>query len=103
MYMQANLQAQQAKIERVQYRALRFVYNDFKASYGMLRERSGLSHLNTRRIRLLLIEIYKMYHCISPQYLHNIIAKPGGILITRNNFRLNQPHFVLRHHRDHMV
>ena len=35
------------KIERVQYRALKFVYNDFKAndfkaSHGMLRERSGL-------------------------------------------------------------
>ena len=57
----------------------------------MLRERSGLSLLYTRRVRLLLIEIYKMYNCIGPRYRHNIIANPNGILITRNNFRLNQP------------
>ncbi len=78
------------KIEMVQYRALKFAY-DFKASYGMLRERSGLSLLYTRCIRLLLIEIYKIYNCIGPRYLHNIIAKPDGILITRNNVILNQP------------
>ncbi len=35
-------------------------------------------------------------HYCSIQYniqysIHNIIAKPDGILITRNNFRLNQP------------
>ncbi len=30
------------KIEKFQGSALNFVYNDFKASYGMLRERSGL-------------------------------------------------------------
>ncbi len=79
------------KIERVQYCALKFVYNDFKASYGMLGERSGLLLLYTRRVKLLLIEIYTMYYCISPRYLHNIIIKFDGILITRNNFRLNQP------------
>ncbi len=59
------------KIERVQYRALKFVYNAFTASYGMLREKSGLSLLYIPRIRLLLIEIYKMYTCIGPRYLHN--------------------------------
>ncbi len=56
----------------------------------MLREKSGLSLQYTRRIRLLLIEIYKIYNCIGLRYLHNIIAKPDGILITSNNFRLNQ-------------
>ena len=62
------------KTERVQYRALNFANNDLKASYGMLRERSGLSLLYTRRIRLLLIEIYKMYNCACPRYLHNEIG-----------------------------
>ena len=62
----------------------------------MLREKSGLSLLYTHRIRLLRIELYEIYNCIGPGYLQNILAKPDGIIITRNNFATHLLYVILR-------
>ncbi len=79
------------KIEKVQYRALKFVFNDFTSPYSTLREQSGLPLLYIQRIRLLLIEIYKMYNLLRPVYLHSILSKQANVTSTRNNLRVVQP------------
>ena len=79
------------KIEKVQYRALKFVFNDFTSPYSILREQSGLPLLYIQRIRLLLIEIYKMYNLLGPMYLHSILSKQANVTSTRNNLRVVQP------------
>ena len=54
------------KIEKVQYRALKFIFNDFKSPHSILREHSvwSLPLLYVQRIMVLLIEIYKMYNLL---------------------------------------
>lgn len=48
------------KIEKIQLRALRFIYNDCESLYEKLLERSKLPSLKTRRMRLLALEIFKI-------------------------------------------
>ena len=79
------------KIDKVQYRALKFAFCDFTSPYSILREQSGLSLLYIQRIRLLLIEIYKMYYLVGPMYLHSILSQQANMTSTRNNLRVVQP------------
>ncbi len=50
-------------------------------------------HFNTHVvIGYYLSKIIKLYnYCIGLRHLHKTRAKPDGILITRNNFSINQP------------
>ena len=69
-------------------RALKFIFNDFKSPYSILREQSGLPLLYIQRIRVLLIEMYKMYNLLGPRYLHDILCKQANRMFTRNNLLL---------------
>ena len=48
------------KIENLQKRALRFLYNDYEISYGELLLKSGRATMNVNRLRILCTEIYKI-------------------------------------------
>jgi hypothetical protein len=48
------------KIEKIQQRALRFVYDDFQNSYEFLLEKSKLPSLKTCRMRTIALETFKM-------------------------------------------
>ncbi len=50
------------EIEKVQYRALKYVFNEFNCSYNILRHRANVPLLYTRRMKTVLLEIYKAYH-----------------------------------------
>ncbi len=76
-------------IEKVQYRVL--TLNDFKSPYSILREQSGPPLLYVRRIRVLLIEIYKIYNLLGPMYLHRIVSKQADVTSTRISLRVVQP------------
>ncbi len=56
-------------LERVQFRALKFVYGDFTSTYTELIQVSGMSYLYHQRIRLLASEMYKLYNEQGPKYL----------------------------------
>ena len=58
------------KIEKIQERALRFIYNDYNSTYDNLLIVSKLPTLKVRRLRTMAIEIYKILHQESPSYLH---------------------------------
>ena len=61
------------KMEKVQERALRFIYEDFNSNYETLLLKSGLPTLKIRRLRMMAIETFKILHKESPVYLHDII------------------------------
>lgn len=63
-----------AKIEKIQERALRFIYEDFGSSYDSLLERSKLPALKTRRMRTIALESFKIINKISPYYLQDLIV-----------------------------
>ncbi len=47
------------KMEKVELRALRFVFNDFHASYCELRSRSGRPLLYTERLKVVVTEVFE--------------------------------------------
>jgi hypothetical protein len=71
------------KIEKVQKRALFFVYFDYTSSYNKLLVKVKLSSLHVRRTRLMAIETFKIINCIAPPVLDNKLQKRDS----RYNFR----------------
>ena len=68
-YSEANTN----KIENIQERALRFIYNDYNSTYENLLIVSKLPTLKVRRLRIMAIEVYNILHQESPSYLHDLI------------------------------
>ena len=63
-----------AKMEKLQYRAMRLVFNDFDSSYKFLLEKVNMPTLHVSRIRLMAIETFKIVHKMSPVDLHNLLS-----------------------------
>ena len=57
------------KVEKIQERALRFLYNDHTSSYDALLVKSGRCYIHVSRLRSLYIEIYKTMKDLNP-YFH---------------------------------
>ena len=62
------------KLEKMQYRALRLVFNDFSGSYEVLLEKANMPTLHIDRIMLIAIETFKIPHKLSPVYLHDLVS-----------------------------
>ena len=54
------------KIEKQQYKALKYVYNDFNSSYTDLRIMANRPLMYIERQRSILLEVYKCLNQISP-------------------------------------
>ena len=63
------------KIEKIQERALRFVYDDFNSSYTELLTKANLPTLETRRIRTMAIETFKILNALAPPLLSDFLIK----------------------------
>ena len=71
------------KIERIQERALRFLYNDQLSSYGGLLSKSGRCTLHVFRIKLLCIEIFKSLNKLNPFFMRDIIIVKSSSYVLR--------------------
>jgi len=61
-------------MEKIQdYRALKFIYNDFNSTYEDFLEKSKLPSLKIRRIRTISIETFKIINKQNTVYLHDLI------------------------------
>ena len=86
------------KIERIQERALRFLYNDHKSSYDDLRTRSRKCTMLVARQRTLCIEVVKTIRDLNPPFMHSIFSSralkyPSRNPKNLNHFRPNQVTF----------
>ncbi len=79
------------KVENVQYRSLKYVFNDFKSPYCELRKRADRPVMYVQRLRAILIEVYKAYFNIGPKYTGDIFTNSNQVYSTRNNKMLIQP------------
>jgi hypothetical protein len=58
------------KIEKVQERALRFVYEDYNSSYDNLLKNAKVPSLQIRRMRTMALETFKIMNKLLPSCLH---------------------------------
>ena len=71
------------KLEKVHFRALKFIFQDFISTYDILLERAGSTTLHLSRLRFLVIETFKIVYGLSPPYLKDFIC----LKQTSYNFR----------------
>ena len=62
------------KLEKIQKRALRFIYNDYTSDYHELLNKSKLPSLKIRRLRAMALETFKIVYKQCPAYLHDLIV-----------------------------
>ncbi len=72
------------KVEKIQFRGLWYVYNDYDSSYLVLLERSGMQSIELLIQKTILIEIFKALHNIGAAYLANLFK------FSNNSTRSNQ-------------
>ena len=59
------------KIEKIQEKALRFIYRDYDSSYESFLMKSQLPSLKVRRMRAIALEAFKILNNLSPVYLND--------------------------------
>ena len=63
------------KLEKLQFRAVRLVFNDFTSSYDDdLLTKANMPTLHISRIRTMALEAFKILYKMSPKYLHDLIS-----------------------------
>ena len=77
------------KIESLQKRALRFLYNDYSISYEGLLEKSGKVKMSVNTLRNLCVEIYKTINKLNPEFMNNIFKVKENKRLVREQYKLN--------------
>jgi hypothetical protein len=62
------------KLEKIQERALRFIYKDYVSSYESLLLQSKMPSLKLRRMRTMALVAFKIIYKETPLYLQNVIT-----------------------------
>ena len=60
------------KIENLQKRALRFLYNNYQLTYEELLDKANSSTMNVKRLGFLCVEIYKTINNLIPSFTKHI-------------------------------
>ena len=82
------------KIEKIQERGLRIVFQDTSSGYEYLLDKSGLKTQEESRLQSILIEVYKALNGLSPLYVSNLFKeKHSNYDLVRKN------QLTLVHHR----
>ena len=77
------------KVESLQKRALRFLYEDYVSSYEELLQKAGKKTMKVDRLRSLCIEIYKFINNINPTYMNEIFKLRKISRVVPSNYKLN--------------
>ena len=80
------------KVERMQERALRFLFNDNSSSYEELLTKSGNNYMHVSRLQALCIEIYKTMKQLNPVFMQNIFSFKSSTNLSRSQ---RNPHDLL--------
>ena len=81
------------KLEKLQERALRFVFKDNNSSYADLLKRGNFLSLSAYRIRNLAMEVFKCFHGMNHMYLNNLFCKQDIKYDLTDKTLLEQPKF----------
>jgi hypothetical protein len=79
------------KLENIQKRALRFVYNDYISSYDQLLQKANMNTLYLCRLRSIAIETFKIMNNIGPNYLSDLLEEKSHEHDMRSKRNVTQP------------
>ena len=77
------------KIENLQKRALRFLYNKYQLTYEELLDKANSSTMNIKRLRFLCVEIYKTINNLNPSFMKQIFELRETNRNVCEKYRLN--------------
>ena len=77
------------KVESLQKRALRFLYEDYVSSYEKLLQKAGKETMKVNKLRSLCMEIYKSINNIKLTYMNEIFKLRKTSRAFRSNYKLN--------------
>ena len=81
------------RLEKLQERALRIVFDDFSSSFEFLCERANTLPLSFKSLRFLGIEMYKCINESNPAYLNDLFCEQTSDYQLGDSSRLIQPKF----------
>ena len=73
------------KIERIQYRALQFLHNDYNSDYNTLLKKSDKCSMEVRRLRTMALEIFKSLNNLNPSFLKEFFNKRNNVNRWKND------------------
>ena len=79
------------KIEKIQERALRFIYNDNISGYTDLLQKTNTTTLYLKRVRIIAQEVYKAINNIGPKYAKELIEDRPSKYPTRRPLNIYVP------------
>ena len=79
------------KIEKIQERGLRFVYNDTKSSYSELLIKSDKNMLYIERLKRIALFVFKCINEIGPSSVHDLFTEKPLSFILRDPYKVKQP------------
>jgi phosphohistidine swiveling domain-containing protein len=82
-----------SKLAKVQFRALKFVYNDFSSDYEFLLQKGNHVSISVHLMQTIAIEVYKCVNGIAPEYLRDLFCKHDHCHNTRNNDKIIHKRF----------
>ena len=81
------------KLEKIQYRALKFVFNDFQNSYEDLLVKSKNLSVSVYIMHCIVTEVFKCLNELAPVYLQDMFVRHQTRYVTRNEDKLLQRRF----------
>ena len=78
------------KIEKIQERALRILYNDSTRDYNQFLNKSSKASTEVKRLRNLALEIFKTLNDLNPKYMKEIFYKTTNLTHKPFNIKVNQ-------------
>ena len=81
------------KLEKLQYRALKYIDRDFSSSYQELRDRYDKPLLYVNRLKCIVTEVYKCLNNINPTYLNDVFLVNDHNYDTRGTLKLKLPKY----------
>ena len=79
----------QKKIEKVQDRCLRLLYDDYSSSYENLLNKSGQPSMELKRLRILALEVFKTLKSLNPEFMKEIFHPSPYLTHKKNNLQVH--------------
>ncbi len=80
-----------AKIDKIQERALRIAYKDFDSSFEYLLERDNSLTIHAKNLQTLLTEVFKTHKHLNPNFMKEIFTERENMYNLRNNNEFEIP------------